>query len=259
MIVDDGSADETGELCATWIAEGRISIQYFWKENGGKPSAYNVGIEKAQGDLFTIVDSDDYLTEDAVETIRKDWNDIEPWTNSLMIGLIYFRKNKEGDLITKYKRKKTNATLLDFYRKHGLKGDTMLVYRTNVVRKYKFPYFEGEKFVPESYIYDLLDDEGSLHIVQKAIYVCEYLPDGYTASMRKVNHDNPQGYEAYIMSRIKKDKSIRDIIEDTIKYIAIEKVKGNKAIVVGSQHKLITLFLLLPGWIFYKRVYSKYE
>lgn len=44
-------------------------IRYFKKQNGGKHTAINVGLEKAVGELFFTVDSDDYLTDDALERI----------------------------------------------------------------------------------------------------------------------------------------------------------------------------------------------
>ena len=36
LIIDDGSTDGTAELVNSWIEEKKISIEYKWKENGGK-------------------------------------------------------------------------------------------------------------------------------------------------------------------------------------------------------------------------------
>ena len=72
LVVDDGSTDNTRELVDGWVAEGRIRIRYVYKENGGKPSAHNLGVRMAAGELFFCVDSDDYLTDNAVEVIRNN-------------------------------------------------------------------------------------------------------------------------------------------------------------------------------------------
>ena len=68
LVVDDGSADNTWELFERWQKEDNpFPIRYFKQENGGKCRAINRGLELAQGELFFTVDSDDYLTDDALE------------------------------------------------------------------------------------------------------------------------------------------------------------------------------------------------
>lgn len=70
LVVDDGSTDGTDVLFEKWMNdESTFSIRYYWKENGGKCCAINYGLELAQGELFFTVDSDDYLTTDALEKI----------------------------------------------------------------------------------------------------------------------------------------------------------------------------------------------
>lgn len=60
ILVDDGSADGSGELCDQF-AEADPRIRVFHKENGGSSSARNVGIDKANGEFLGFVDSDDYI------------------------------------------------------------------------------------------------------------------------------------------------------------------------------------------------------
>lgn len=70
LVVDDGSTDNTAELFEQWQKESNpFSIRYFQQENGGKCRAINHGLELAAGKLFFTVDSDDYLTDDAVEKV----------------------------------------------------------------------------------------------------------------------------------------------------------------------------------------------
>ena len=68
LIVDDGSSDGTDSLVRSWQADQNpFPIRYVYQENGGKCRAINRGLELAAGELFFTVDSDDYLTDDALE------------------------------------------------------------------------------------------------------------------------------------------------------------------------------------------------
>ncbi|HRY97924.1 MAG TPA: glycosyltransferase [Bacteroidales bacterium] len=55
IVVDDGSTDDTGEICRRYGER----IRYFRKENGGQSSALNYGIERMQGDWFSWLSHDD--------------------------------------------------------------------------------------------------------------------------------------------------------------------------------------------------------
>ena len=60
ILVNDGSTDSSGLICQEY-AEKDARIRYFEKENGGLSDARNHGIEQAQGEYLTFVDSDDFL------------------------------------------------------------------------------------------------------------------------------------------------------------------------------------------------------
>jgi glycosyltransferase involved in cell wall biosynthesis len=55
IVADDGSTDNTKAL----IEEKFPETKYYWKPNGGQPSARNLGISHATGELIAFVDSDD--------------------------------------------------------------------------------------------------------------------------------------------------------------------------------------------------------
>lgn len=69
LIVDDGSNDGTNELVKDFLKEKKLDIKYFFKENGGKQRAYNFALEKAQGELFICLDSDDKYQNYGLEII----------------------------------------------------------------------------------------------------------------------------------------------------------------------------------------------
>lgn len=63
ILVDDGSTDNSPNLCDEWIKRDE-RIRVIHKINGGLSDARNAGLEVARGELITFVDSDDYIMLD---------------------------------------------------------------------------------------------------------------------------------------------------------------------------------------------------
>lgn len=68
ILVDDGSADNSGALAEKMALEDR-RIKVLHKENGGSSSARNLGISVARGDYIGFVDSDDYIEPEMYERL----------------------------------------------------------------------------------------------------------------------------------------------------------------------------------------------
>lgn len=254
LIIDDGSTDGTEEYVKELISEGKIKLRYYYQKNAGKSQAHNKGVELTQTELFVCVDSDDYLREDAVQIILEAWRNKK---NDSCIGILAFRAHEDGSPITIVKDQKIDSfTLKDGYDKYGLKGDTMLIYKTDKIKKYKFPYFEGEKFIPEAYLYDILDQEGKLLIVRKNIYICEYRTDGYTYGAHRLLANNPQGTLAYIEQRLKLDNTFKNKVSDTIRYVAIAKVAKKKKIISKAVYPFVAALVYPVGIFMYNRRYK---
>lgn len=62
ILVDDGSPDGCPQICDDWAAKDR-RIKVVHKVNGGLSDARNAGIDIAEGDYLTFIDSDDYIAE----------------------------------------------------------------------------------------------------------------------------------------------------------------------------------------------------
>lgn len=80
ILVDDGSPDNCPAMCDEWARkDDRIRVVH--QENGGLSAARNTGIDRAQGELLTFVDSDDYLAPEtyshAVAAMTADTDIVE--------------------------------------------------------------------------------------------------------------------------------------------------------------------------------------
>lgn len=70
ILVDDGSTDNSGEVCDAY---GKLNarVKVFHKSNGGLSDARNFGLKKATGQYVLFVDSDDYIAENSIQDIAR--------------------------------------------------------------------------------------------------------------------------------------------------------------------------------------------
>lgn len=68
ILVDDGSPDNCPNLCDEYAKKDK-RVRVIHKENGGLSDARNAGTAIAEGDYVTYIDSDDYVSEDYLETL----------------------------------------------------------------------------------------------------------------------------------------------------------------------------------------------
>lgn len=70
IIINDGSKDNTAAVVSEYAkADPRVVL--INKENGGVSKARNTGIDVATGEYIAFIDSDDYISEDFLETLIK--------------------------------------------------------------------------------------------------------------------------------------------------------------------------------------------
>lgn len=70
ILVDDGSADGSGELCDR-LAKEDERIRVIHQKNAGLSEARNTGIEFAEGDYLCFVDSDDWVAQSYCERLYR--------------------------------------------------------------------------------------------------------------------------------------------------------------------------------------------
>ena len=195
IVVDDGSADNTEGLVCGWEKESPFPIVYHKQPNGGKHRALNRGVALAKAEYILILDSDDYLTDDAVEKIHSWIESIRGLDKFAGVSGLRGWKNRDtvigGSTETAY----VDATNLQ-RRKLKMTGDKAEVYKTELMKRYPFPEFEGENFLRESAVWDRIAQEGyKIRWFNEIIYKCEYLEDGLT---KNTNEDkllkNFQGF-----------------------------------------------------------------
>ena len=192
LIVDDGSADDTKTLVASWQGEENpFPIRYVYQENGGKCRAINRGLKEADGRLFFTVDSDDYLTDDAIEKVIR-WDGELP-RDGHFCGYVGNRGITPTQTPNRlFPGGYLDGTALDRYDQ--VDGERAFVFYTEVHRKYLYPEFPGEKFLTEAVTWDLMAHDGyKMRFYNDIIWIWEYKDDGLTRAGYRVFLENPQG------------------------------------------------------------------
>jgi glycosyltransferase involved in cell wall biosynthesis len=80
IVVNDGSKDNTDEVIAPYLDDGRIN--YIKQENAGQAHAKNTGIRNARGELIAFLDADDLWLPDKLERQI-------PLFDDPLIGMVY--------------------------------------------------------------------------------------------------------------------------------------------------------------------------
>ena len=93
FVIDDGSTDDT-EAYMEALKQQNLPFEweYHKKEIGGKHTALNAAHPYIKGDVVLILDSDDYLTPDAVETVEREWPCYRNRPD--LCGMSYFKARK---------------------------------------------------------------------------------------------------------------------------------------------------------------------
>ena len=192
LIVDDGSTDGTRALVDRWRGEENpFPIRYVYQENGGKCRAINHGLELAEGRLFFTVDSDDYLTDDALEKVVR-W-DAELPADGNYCGYVGNRGTTPTDTPNRlFDGGYLDGDALDRYS--VVDGERAFVFYTEIHRKYLYPEFPGEKFLTEAVTWDQMAHDGyKMRFYNDIIWIWEYKDDGLTRAGYRVFLENPQG------------------------------------------------------------------
>ncbi|MCX7795439.1 MAG: glycosyltransferase family 2 protein [bacterium] len=219
IIVDDGSTDGTKSIVESWIKENEFDIRYFYQQNSGKHIAINKGVREARGELFFIVDSDDWLVEDSLQDIWQTWQSIPIDQRRYFAGISGLCAYKDGKVVgTKYPYDFIDSDSIEIRTFYDVKGDKCEVFRTEILREFPFPSNLG-KFVTEGLVWNRIAQKYRMRYLNKVWCHIEYQPDGLTSrsiELRVSNLDSTILYYRELIElrgkRIKFKYKLRNII-----------------------------------------------
>ena len=238
LLIDDGSTDDTKIIVEGMKQHAEFPIRYTYKENGGKHTALNVGMKQIVSELTFIVDSDDTLVPDAIETI-----------------LQYHKKYRERkdlcgySLLRRFPDGKINGKLFEPDEKVGTyiecrinaddtQADKAEIFYTRCLKEFPFPEYRNEKFLGEDLVWIRMALKYKMVHINKAIYVAEYLGDGLTKNRRKNNIKSPNGCVARAKEFLRPELKLRYRIKGAMQYVVYSKFANERKIIAKPKLKL---------------------
>lgn len=234
LVFDDGSTDGTRDLVEKWIGENRINIDYRYKTNGGKQTVINEAMKIISNEMTFIVDSDDWLTNDAVSTIYQYYQ--KYGNDRTLCGFSFWRMFPDGTPngpIFPYDDWKCTYFQSRILRHNG--GDKAEVWFTKCLKEYPFPEYENEKCYPEDGIWMRLSGKYDMIHVNKGIYIGEYLKGGLSDSNISTRIEMwPKGMVDRALVYLERPCNLLTLVKQTMLYI----IYG----IYGANYSLTKLF-----------------
>ncbi len=164
LIVNDGSTDETAAIADRLAAEHPTIIRAIHKQNGGHGSAVNAGIAHATGLYFKVVDSDDWVKEEAYMQILETLKNLtggEKVLDMLISNFVYEKVGEKRRKVMQYRHilpKDEMFTWDDIH--HFYKGHYILmhsvIFRTKLLRECGLQLPEHTFYVDNIYVFEPL-------------------------------------------------------------------------------------------------------
>lgn len=257
LIIDDGSTDNTKELVDRWgREETEFEITYIYQENQGMHGAHNTAYENIDTELNVCIDSDDYMPDDAVEKITSFWKEKG---SKEVAGIIALDAYESGEVIgEKIPESLSKTTLFDLNEKYKVPGDKKLIYRTELTKDFKYPIFEGERYVGLAYKYYEIDKSYQLVTMNEVVCIVEYMEDGSSRNMFNQYKRNPKGFAFYRIQNMKNPNgTLKYKYKEAVHYVSSSLISKNKSFLRETPCKGLTILAIPLGVALYGYINKK--
>lgn len=161
IIVNDGSKDDTSKIAHEYEEKYPTIIRAVDKENGGHGDAVNVGLDHAEGKYFKVVDSDDWVDEEALYKILdvlKTFENEEKQVDMLLANYVYEKEGMEHKKVIEYKNVLPQEEIFGWNDvKHFHLGQYILmhsvIYRTDFLKLCQLRLPKHTFYVDNIYVY----------------------------------------------------------------------------------------------------------
>lgn len=259
LVIDDGSADNTRELIERWTEETKeFEIRYVCKENGGLHTAYNAAIERLDTELAICVDSDDYLVDDAIETVAAFWKQNNDGT---VAGIVALDAQENGKILGDPLPKQRCVNLIDLLvGKYPIRqGDRKLVVRSDLYKSVApQKTFPGEKNFNPHYMHLQISQSRDFLVLNKVLCIVEYQPGGMSNNMYGQYYDSPRSFAQTRRLYLSfKNTGFRFRFRQCIHYVSSCILARERRFIQSSPAKLMTIAAIPLGFVLSRLIIIK--
>ncbi|MBO4946817.1 MAG: glycosyltransferase family 2 protein [Lachnospiraceae bacterium] len=248
LIIDDGSADNTRELVESWMQnDNGFDIRYVYKDNGGLASGYNTAIALTDTELCVCVDSDDYLTDDAVEKVLRFW---ENHRNEGYAGIIGLDCLENGEVLGDPFPDQKSINLIDLYvGRYSINNrDRKNIVRTDLYKSVApMKVFRDERDINPHLMHLQISEQYDFLVLNEKLCVVEYQTDGMTNTVIRQYMRSPKSFRETRLYEMRiPNAPIKFVLKKTIHYVSSCILSGEPCI-SASPRKLLTVLLYPLG------------
>lgn len=254
ILINDGSTDNTPELCGKWTKNDR-RIKLFHKENGGLSSARNAGVVNATGTYILFLDSDDRLSdENSLQLLAEN---ILPETD-VVTGNIY-NEYSDGSLkqstlniflpeITIFEK---DEVLLAYLQEKISAVAWNKLYRKDFIEQYHLKFQEG--LLHEDELWSLQVYLYAEHVVAVPHFTYKYYKSNAGSITANKNEKNYNSY-LFIMKKITEyaadnpklkqsaQKLVVRLFEKQYYFLKSEEVQSHRKLWIENYRKIQSIY-----------------
>lgn len=224
IIVDDGSRDGTAAIADRFAAEYPTIIKAVHQENGGHGEAVNAGLRNATGLYFKVVDSDDWVNQEAYEKVLSTLKRLLHEQQVIDMMICNYVYEKQGALRKKVMRYKTAFPREEVFGWNNVKflhkGQYILmhsvIYRTKMLYDCGLELPKHTFYVDNIYVYKPLPHVRKMYYMDVDFY--RYF----------IGRDDQSVNEKVMISRIDQQIRVNKIMLDDVDLHKVMNLKCRK-------------------------------
>ncbi|MDD5934562.1 MAG: glycosyltransferase [Clostridiales bacterium] len=178
IIVNDGSSDDTAKIADEYAKQYPTIVKAIHQENGGHGEAVNAGLRAATGLYYKVLDSDDWLDEEAFKKVLKVLREIVNEGQKLdmfVANYVYEKVHENSQKVIDYTGVLPQGKIFTWDEVgHFKQGKYMLmhsvIYRTELLRDCKLELPKHTFYVDNIFVYQPLSKVKYMYYMNVNLY-----------------------------------------------------------------------------------------
>ena len=185
ILVNDGSTDNSGEICQKYLNKNPNLFKYLKTKNSGLSEARNNGLKISSGNKIWFVDGDDMISQNAIETITNaEKHDI------LMINYSFLINNTINRARQDYIKNPIHRYIIN------TPIVPIRIFDKQFLTKIKFKFKKDRLYEDSGSMYNLVKYTEDIHYINQYLYIYRKRENSITTSSNILSNSNDRFWAA---------------------------------------------------------------